>query len=122
LLVLDILHLKDINDRFTYAVGDEVLRTVADALMGSLRTTDLVTRYGGDEFTVLLVEASDKDALIVMNRVQEKLQQLTASRNLPLTVQCRMGYAVTNDPPDSPEEFLRLADEDMQRKGSSQLK
>jgi diguanylate cyclase (GGDEF)-like protein len=122
LLVLDILHLKDINDRFGYAVGDEVLRAVADALMGSLRTTDLVTRYGGDEFTVLLVEAGERDATIVMNRVREKLQQLTTYRNLPLTVECRIGYAVTLDPPDSPEEFLRLADEDMQRKSSSQLK
>src|SRR5262249_4740114 len=121
LLVLDILHLKDINDRFSYAVGDDVLRAVADALMGSVRTTDLVTRYGGDEFTVLLVEAGDKDAIIVMNRVRSKLQQLAAHRHLPVPVECRMGYAVTYDPPDSPEEFLRLADEDMQRKGSSQL-
>src|SRR5215475_15734430 len=122
LLVLDVLHLKDINDRFGYAVGDEVLRAVADALLGSLRTTDLVTRYGGDEFTVLLVEAGEKDAEIVINRVQDKLQQLTEYRNLPVTVQCRMGYAVAEDPPDSPEEFLRLADEDMQRKGSGRLK
>src|SRR5215510_5619296 len=122
LLVLDILHLKDINDRFGYAVGDEVLRAVADALMESLRTTDLVTRYGGDEFTVLLVEAGERDATIVMNRVREKLRHLTTYRNLPITVECRIGYAVSNDPPDSPEEFLRLADEDMQRKSSSQLK
>src|SRR5262245_3353738 len=96
LLVLDILHLKDINDRFSYAVGDDVLRAVADALMGSVRTTDLVTRYGGDEFTVLLVEAGDKDAIIVMNRVREKLQQLAAHRHLPVPVECRMGYAVTH--------------------------
>ena len=122
LLVFDVLHLKDINDRFGYSVGDDVLRTVADALIESSRTTDLVTRYGGDEFTVLLVEASAKDAEIVMSRVQQKLRQLTIYRNLPLTVECRMGYADSYNPPDTAEEFLRVADEDLQGKRSSQSK
>src|SRR5438093_391964 len=54
LLVLDILHLKDINDRFGYSAGDDVLRTVADALIESSRGTDLIARYGSDEFAVLL--------------------------------------------------------------------
>ena len=122
LLVLDVLHLKDINDRFGYSVGDDVLRTVAEALMGSSRTTDLVTRYGGDEFTALLVEAGEKDADVVMNRVHQKLRELTASRNLPLTPECRMGFAFSDNPPDSAEEFLRIADEDMQRKADAQPK
>jgi diguanylate cyclase (GGDEF)-like protein len=122
LLVLDVLHLKDINDRFGYSVGDDVLRTVAEALMGSSRTTDLVTRYGGDEFTALLVEAGEKDAEVIMNRVHQKLRELTASRNLPLTPECRMGFAFSQDPPDSAEEFLRIADEDMQRKADAQPK
>ena len=122
LLVVDVLHLKDINDRFGYSVGDEVLRTVAEALIGSSRTTDLVTRYGGDEFTALLVEAGDKDVEIIMDRVQQKLRELAAHRNLPVTPECRMGYAFSHNPPDSAEEFLRLADEDMQRKADAQPK
>src|SRR5207245_4045984 len=61
LLVLDVLHLKEINDHFGYSVGDDVLRTVADALIESSRSTDLVARHGGDEFTVLLIEAGAKD-------------------------------------------------------------
>jgi diguanylate cyclase (GGDEF)-like protein len=122
LLVLDILHLKDVNDRFGYSVGDEVLRTVADALMESCRSTDLVTRYGGDEFTVLLIEAAAEHAELVINRVQRKLRDLTASRNLPVAVECRMGYAFSEDPPDTAEEFLRIADEHMQGKRSSQVK
>src|SRR5262249_34988857 len=73
LLVVDVLHLKDINDRFGYFVGDDVLRTVADALVESCRSTDQVARYGGDEFTVLLMEAVAKDVTIVVNRVQQKL-------------------------------------------------
>jgi diguanylate cyclase (GGDEF)-like protein len=114
LLTLDILHLKDINDRFGYTVGDDVLRTVADALVESSRSSDLVARYGGDEFTVLLVEASEKDAHIVINRVQQKLQALAVYRGLPLTVDCRIGYSMSNNPPETADELLRTADEHMQ--------
>ncbi len=122
LLVLDVLHLKDINDRFGYSVGDDVLRTVADALIESSRSTDLVSRHGGDEFTVLLIEAAAKDAEVITKRVQQKLLQLAVYRNLPLTVDCRIGYAVSQDPPESADELLRLADEQMQGKRSGQAK
>jgi diguanylate cyclase (GGDEF)-like protein len=122
LLVLDVLHLKDINDRFGYSVGDEVLRAVADALMESSRSTDLVTRHGADEFTLLLVEASSKDAEVVIDRVQEKLRELAVSRSLPVPVQCRIGYACSEDPPDTAEELLRIADEQMQGERSIQSK
>ena len=122
LLVIDVLHLKDINDRFGYSVGNDVLRTVADALIESSRASDLVARYGGDEFTILLTDAAAKDAELVINRVQQKLRQLTIYRNLPLTVECRCGYAFSQAPPDSPDELLRLADEDMQGKRSKRAK
>jgi diguanylate cyclase (GGDEF)-like protein len=122
LLVLDVLHLKDINDRFGYSVGDDVLRTVADALVESSRSTDLVARYGGDEFTVLLLDAGAKDVSTIVNRVQQKLQHLAVYRNLPLSVDCRIGYAATSDPPDTPDELLRSADEEMRGKRSSQAK
>jgi diguanylate cyclase (GGDEF)-like protein len=122
LLVLDVLHLKDINDRFGYAVGDDVLRTVADALLESSRSTDLVTRYGSDEFTLLLIEASAKDADVIIKRVQEKLRELTTIRNLPVAIQCRIGHAFSDNPPETAEEFLRIADEQMQGGRISQTK
>src|SRR5204862_4114672 len=118
LLVLDVVHLKDINDRFGYNVGDDVLRTVADALVESSRSTDLVARYGNDEFTVLLIEAAAKDADVVTKRVQQKLHQLAVYRNLPLTVDCRIGFAVSQNPPETADDLLRLADEHMQGKRS----
>jgi diguanylate cyclase (GGDEF)-like protein len=121
LLVLDVVHLKDINDRFGYTVGDDVLRTVADALLESSRTTDLVARYGGDEFTALLIDAADKDALTIVQRVQQKLHAMAVFRGLPLTVECRIGYAVSQTPPDTADELLRLADENMQGKHSGKI-
>jgi diguanylate cyclase (GGDEF)-like protein len=122
LLLLDVLHLKDINDRFGYNVGDDVLRTVADALLESSRSTDLVARYGGDEFAVLLVEAASKDADIVLSRVRQKLHALAIYRGLPLTVECRIGCAVSDNPPETAEELFRHADEDLQGKRSNQPK
>jgi diguanylate cyclase (GGDEF)-like protein len=122
LLVLDVLHLKDINDRFGYAVGDEVLRTVADALLESSRSTDLVTRYGSDEFTLLLIEASAKDSDVIIKRVQEKLRELAAIRNLPVEVQCRIGHSFSDNPPETAEEFLRILDEQMQGRRTTQSK
>jgi diguanylate cyclase (GGDEF)-like protein len=122
LLVLDVLHLKEINDHFGYSVGDDVLRTVADALIESSRSTDLVARHGGDEFTVLLIEAGAKDVDVITKRVQQKLVQLAVYRGLPLTVDCRIGFAVSQDPPESADELLRLADEQMQGKKSGTAK
>jgi diguanylate cyclase (GGDEF)-like protein len=122
LLVLDVLHLKDINDRFGYAVGDDVLRTLADALIESSRSTDLVSRYGSDEFAVLLVEAGAGDAEQIIRRVQQKLSALTISRGLPIRVECRIGYTVSMSPPEGADELLRLADEQMQGKRFGQAK
>jgi diguanylate cyclase (GGDEF)-like protein len=122
LLLVDVSHLKDINDHFGYSVGDDVLRTVADALIESSRTTDIVARYGADEFTVLLIEAAAKDVDVITKRVQQKLLELAVYRNLPLTVDCRIGYAASEDPPDSADELLRIADVQMQGNGSGAAK
>jgi diguanylate cyclase (GGDEF)-like protein len=116
LLALDVVHLRSINDRYGYSIGDDVLRTVADALIESSRTTDLVARYGGDEFAALLLEAGEKDVELIVNRVQQKLQEMTAHRGLPLSVSCRIGFSVSDTPPDTADELIRVADQDMQDK------
>jgi diguanylate cyclase (GGDEF)-like protein len=115
LLMLDVVQLKTINDRFGYSLGDDVLRAVADALMESTRTTDLAARYGADEFAVLLPEAQPKDVQVVVNRVREKLAELSTRRGLPRVVYCSVGIAHRPIPPDTPDELFREADVDMQR-------
>jgi diguanylate cyclase (GGDEF)-like protein len=114
LLALDVVNLKAVNDGFGYALGDEVLRTVADALGEATRRTDIVARYGGDEFAALLLDAQPKDTETVVARVNEKLAALAAQRRLPVTIECSTGMAWSVSPPESPEDFLREADRDMQ--------
>lgn len=109
LLTLDVVHLKEINDQFGYAMGDEVLRAVADALVESTRSTDLVARYGSDEFVVLLVDAGHDQVDVITERVTRKLAELGQRRALPRKVECVLGVAVSPVPPDSPEELLREA-------------
>jgi diguanylate cyclase (GGDEF)-like protein len=116
LLYVDVLRLNEINDRFGYSVGDELLRTVGDALVDSSRGSDLVARYGSDEFVVLLVDAGAKHAEILIERVQRKVQRMGSERGLPLTAQCRFGFAVTDNPPATADELLHAADRDMQNK------
>ena len=116
LLAIDVLNLKTVNDGFGYALGDEVLRTVADALGEATRRTDIVARYGGDEFAALLLDAQPKDTETVIARVNEKLAALAAQRRLPVAIEVSTGMAWSVSPPESPDEFLREADRDMQNR------
>jgi diguanylate cyclase (GGDEF)-like protein len=116
MLTLDVLHLKEINDQFGYAIGDEVLRAVADALVESTRTTDLVSRYGSDEFAVLLVDAGHDQVEVIIDRVTKKLAEFGKRRALPRKVECVIGIAVSAVPPESAEELLREADQTMNRR------
>ena len=116
LLSLDVHHLKEINDNFGYAMGDEVLRAVADALVESTRTTDLVSRYGSDEFAVLLVDAGHDQVEVITDRVTRKLAEFGKRRALPRKVECSIGIVVSQVPPESAEELLREADLEMNRR------
>ncbi|MCS7058567.1 MAG: GGDEF domain-containing protein [Meiothermus sp.] len=71
LVLLDVDHFKQINDRYGHAVGDAVLREVACRLRVGLREGDVLGRWGGEEFLILLREESLQNALAVLERVRE---------------------------------------------------
>jgi diguanylate cyclase (GGDEF)-like protein len=116
LLMLDVSELKAVNDRLGYAVGDDVLRLVADALIEATRTTDLIARHGGDEFAVFFPDAGPDDAAHVVARVRERISALGVKRGLPVTVHCTIGVAYSQSPPESADDMLREADQDMHRR------
>ena len=116
LLVLDVFQLKAINDRYGYGIGDEVLRVVGDALVEGTRTTDLIVRHGGDEFVVFFPDAGPGDADTVIARVREKIKGLSTKRGIPVAITCNFGIAYAQAPPESAEDLLRVADQDMLRR------
>jgi two-component system cell cycle response regulator len=73
LLLIDLDHFKRVNDTHGHLVGDAVLRGVAELLVQAVRTSDLVGRYGGEEFLVVLPETDDEGAAAFAERVRERV-------------------------------------------------
>lgn len=76
LCMVDLDHFKRINDTFGHPVGDEVLIQVGNCLAKSVRDMDCVSRYGGEEFVVLIDADTDEFALSMSERIREQVQQL----------------------------------------------
>lgn len=77
LLLFDIDHFKRINDRFGHAMGDAVLCAVVEKLRNSVRNIDIVARWGGEEFIVLLPKADSEAALLVAQRLRRGVESLS---------------------------------------------
>jgi diguanylate cyclase (GGDEF)-like protein len=83
LAILDIDHFKRINDTYGHNVGDEVLRNFAQAAATVMRETDVVARWGGEEFLVLLNDTQPGAAAIGLDRLREHLRHVQLAANLP---------------------------------------
>lgn len=79
LMLLDVDHFKEINDRFGHRAGDEKLRAVARSLESAVRETDLVARYGGDEFIVVASGTTRGDALDLAERLRTAVAECETS-------------------------------------------
>jgi len=74
IIMIDLKDFKCINDTYGHIVGDQVLQNLADILKTCIRENDVVVRYGGDEFLLILYNTNEEHARIVMNRVENKLK------------------------------------------------
>jgi two-component system, cell cycle response regulator len=89
IVIVDIDHFKKINDNHGHPFGDHVLRLVAQALKGQIRSTDIVGRYGGEEFVVLLPRVTRTSLQFVAERLRRGVSQLEVvaeSQKIPVTV------------------------------------
>ncbi|MBI4041989.1 MAG: GGDEF domain-containing protein [Deltaproteobacteria bacterium] len=73
LLFIDIDYFKSLNDRYGHAVGDQMLRELAECLMSSVRRIDIIARYGGEEFVIILPETMKEHALLLADRIRRKV-------------------------------------------------
>jgi diguanylate cyclase (GGDEF)-like protein len=81
--LIDLDHFKHINDQQGHHVGDEVLGALARTLREGLRTTDLLARWGGEEFLVVLPDAAAEAAQTVLHRMLDQLTTLAISSTHP---------------------------------------
>jgi two-component system cell cycle response regulator len=115
LLLLDIDHFKNVNDRFGHAAGDAVLRGVAQALVPVARRSDVVARWGGEEFVVLLPQTRAEGARIAAERFRRAIANLrhsVAGCPEPLRVTASVG-ACSATSPWSADSLVASADEAM---------
>jgi diguanylate cyclase (GGDEF)-like protein len=112
LVMADIDFFKAVNDGFGHPAGDEVLKTVAQALQKGLRDCDFVARYGGEEFAIILPETEIEGALRVAERMRNKIRTLDISYDgQPIRVTMSFGAAQFRyAPPMSFNDFLKSAD------------
>lgn len=110
-LMLDIDHFKQVNDQHGHMAGDAVLAVVAQTTSMSLRPSDMVVRYGGEEIAMFLPNASPEDSLMVAERVRKAIEHRPI--DLPdggfLRVTASIGIA-TRQPGDTVEILLDRAD------------
>ena len=73
--MLDLDHFKKVNDTYGHVAGDEVLKTFTETVKAEVRTGDIFARYGGEEFIILFVETDLEDALVVCERLRERVEK-----------------------------------------------
>lgn len=115
-LMIDIDHFKNINDTHGHGVGDEVLQIFANMLMDCCRDVDLLGRYGGEEFVVLLPETSVQEIRIRTQRIIEKTKKLvihTSETNFSFSIS--VGMAQLNYSDESLSSILKRADNALYR-------
>lgn len=94
LMMLDMDGFKQVNDAHGHQVGDELLKQFAKVLKSTVRNTDMVFRFGGDEFAILMPETGEEGGMRMMERLQEALAATPLSRgNLLIPLRGSMGMA-----------------------------
>jgi diguanylate cyclase (GGDEF)-like protein/PAS domain S-box-containing protein len=111
ILFMDIDKFKDFNDNYGHDMGDEVLKMVSKTFLATTRSTDLIGRYGGEEFIAIIIEMNE-DALL---KKAERLRMLVEnaklrSENSELNVTISIGVALINDK-DTLDSIIKRADE-----------
>lgn len=111
-IFLDLDDFKRINDIHGHLVGSHVLMEMAAVILASVRDTDAVARYGGDEFVVILPETNMEQAERVASRLRQKTErhEFTGGRRLQLKLTASFGIAAFPEHAQSPQQLVASAD------------
>jgi diguanylate cyclase (GGDEF)-like protein len=111
-IMVDIDHFKAINDRYGHDEGDRALIHIASLLKGSLRKHDIVARFGGEEFLIVLPKAMLKDAVVIAERIRKSVEATPLSGSKE-KINFTISLGIASIPaiwPESKEEFIKCAD------------
>jgi diguanylate cyclase (GGDEF)-like protein len=117
LIFMDVDHFKLINDNYGHLVGSKLLVEMGQLLIRSLRAIDIVARYGGDEFVIVLPQTSPASAAQIAERIRRSIERnvFLKKEGYPLRLTASFGVASYPESAQSKEDLLRLADEAMYR-------
>lgn len=117
MMFIDLDRFKPINDRLGHPTGDEVLREVAERLRSTVRDSDVIGRFGGDEFIVVCPETDDEEAALISERVREEVGRPMEWLPEGFAVSASVGVVVhhTSEHPATTDELLEVADAEMYR-------
>jgi len=125
LIVTDLDHFKAVNDTYGHAAGDRVLQELGRVLTRVKRETDLVARFGGEEFCVLCEETDARGARLLAERVREELAHAEVPTDLgPLKVTASLGVATFPDHASNAEQLFAQGDKalyEAKRRGRNQV-
>ena len=112
MLLLDVDHLKEVNDTFGHLTGDDVLKKFADILKTECREDDLPIRYGGDEFLLIINNATLDDGASVAERIRSRCEnEIKLPNGTPLTTS--IGVAKIEENTDDIEKMINKLDENL---------
>ncbi len=113
-LMFDIDFFKKFNDNYGHECGDFVITSIADLIKQSLRDTDIASRYGGEEFTVLLDKTGKEEAMLVAERIRQKIETTEFKYNdqlLHVTISCGVSvFDIDKNPVTVSNELVNQSD------------
>ncbi|PSR16114.1 hypothetical protein C8255_19550 [filamentous cyanobacterium CCP3] len=111
-ILIDIDHFKAINDTYGHQAGDDVLKNIGVLLRGHVRTQDIVYRYGGEEFCMVLIDTTPEVALRRAEKIRRAVKYITNSFNGQVLPPLTISLGVANFPHhgETPQTLLALAD------------
>jgi diguanylate cyclase (GGDEF)-like protein len=113
-ILFDVDHFKNVNDRFGHPAGDGVLKTIADACRKTIRVTDVLCRFGGEEFAIIAPETSGKDAMILAAKLRAAVALLVFV-DVPTSVTISLGVAEMGRESRTPDQVISAADDALYR-------
>lgn len=108
LILFDLDHFKSINDQYGHLIGDHVLRAVANVAEDTIRDSDMIFRFGGEEFMILLHGTKLSGAALLAERMRRKIEDLEIFPDLELRITASMGVVTMTEDETAETLFMRV--------------